>query len=126
MNLRPLRRQLTFSLLPLAAFADHATASVYTGGGLDAGVNQAAQIAGPTQMTLRGAILNLMYKVLGFLALLAVFMIVMGGAYLIVSGGSDEIKEKVKKIVLYVCIGLVIVLFARAIVGFITQGIYFG
>ncbi len=126
MTIRSLRRSLTFSLLPLAMVADRVCASVFTGGGLQSGVGAASEISGTSHVTLREAILNLMYKVLGYLALLAVFMIVMGGAYLIVSGGSDEIKEKVKKIVLYVCIGLIIVLLARVIVGFITQGLVLG
>ncbi len=123
MTLRSLTSSITF---PLLSFVERASASVFNGGGLESGVQAAGEISGTSHLTLREAILSLLYQVLSYLALLGVFMIIIGGAYLIVSGGSDEIKEKVKKIVLYVVIGLIIVLLARVIVGFFTQGLFLG
>ncbi len=118
-------RRLTFALLPLAAVADRAVAQVYNGPGLYGGVEHAAGISGPSHMTLRGAVLNILYKVLNYLALIAVAVIIFAGFYLVVSQGSDDVKEKVKKIILYVAIGLLIVFFARLFVGFITNMIFY-
>src|SRR5207244_3656623 len=71
----------------------------------------------------RNIILRALSFVLDFLALAAVVFIVIAGIRLIVSQGGDEQKEKAKKIILYVIIGLLIVLFARVIVGFFTDTI---
>ena len=57
---------------------------------------------------------------LNFLALLAIIFIVVAGIRLIVSQGEDEQKDKAKKTILYVIVGLIIILFARVIVGFFT------
>ena len=72
---------------------------------------------------IRTAILNALKFVLNFLALLAVIFIVVAGIRLIVSQGEQEQKDKAKKTILYVIIGLLIVLFARVIVGFFTTGV---
>lgn len=69
----------------------------------------------------RDIILEALKLVLDFLALAAVIFIIIAGIRLIVSGGSDEQKDKAKKTILYVIIGLLIVLFARVIVGFFTE-----
>lgn len=70
---------------------------------------------------IRDIILRALTFVLDFLALAAVVFIVIAGIRLIVSQGSDEQKDKAKKIILYVIIGLLVVLFARVIVGFFTD-----
>jgi type IV secretory pathway VirB2 component (pilin) len=69
---------------------------------------------------IRTAILNVLKFVLTFLALLAIIFIVVAGIRLIVSQGEEEQKEKAKKTILYVIIGLIVILFARVIVGFFT------
>ncbi len=58
--------------------------------------------------------------VLDFLGLIAVLFIIIAGIRLIVSQGEEEQKEKAKKTILYVIIGLIIILFARVIVSFVT------
>ncbi len=73
------------------------------------------------QDSIRGVIVNVLMLVLDFMALAAVVFVVIAGIRLIVSGGNDEAKDKAKKIILYVIIGLLIILFARVIVGFFTS-----
>ncbi len=69
----------------------------------------------------RDIILRIMRFVLDFLALIAVVFIIIAGIRLIVSQGSDEQKDKAKKTILYVIVGLIVVLFARVIVSFFTE-----
>ena len=69
---------------------------------------------------IRSAVVKMLTLVLNFLALLAIIFIVVAGIRLIVSQGEDEQKDKAKKTILYVIVGLIIILFARVIVGFFT------
>lgn len=71
----------------------------------------------------RDIVLRALSFVLDFLALAAVIFIVIAGIRLIVSQGGDEQKDKAKKTILFVIIGLLIILFARVIVGFFTDTI---
>lgn len=70
---------------------------------------------------IRQIILSVLTYVLNFLALFAIIFIVVAGFRLIVSQGEEEQKEKAKKTILYVVLGLIAVLFARVIVGFFTE-----
>ncbi|MBI3619446.1 hypothetical protein HY213_05445 [Candidatus Peregrinibacteria bacterium] len=70
---------------------------------------------------IRTIIVNLLQLVLSFLALAAVVFIVIAGIRLIVSQGEEEQKNKAKKTIIYVVIGLIVVLFAKVIVGFISS-----
>ena len=101
--------------------AVHADGPVFNGGGLNEGINQANGINGPvTGNDVRTTIVNVLKTVLNYLGLFAVIMIVVAGFYLVLSGGNEEVKEKAKKIILYVVIGLLVIIFARAIVLFVT------
>ena len=93
--------------------------AVFNGGSLNEGVNHAKNIGGLTRSDLREAILNVLLFVLNFLALAAVVVIVIAGIYLIVGQGSEESKDKAKKMIFYVIVGLVVILFARVIVGLV-------
>lgn len=64
---------------------------------------------------------DILKAVLNFLALIAVVVVVIAGIRLIVSQGEDDAKDKAKKTILYALIGLIIVLFARVIVGLVTD-----
>lgn len=77
--------------------------------------------AATDQAGIRDKITDLLIIVLNFLALLAVIMLVIAGIKLIVSQGEEEEKNKAKKIILYVIAGLLLILFARVIVGFIAH-----
>lgn len=71
----------------------------------------------------RETVTSVLRYVLSFLALIAVVIIVIAGIRLIVSQGNEEERDKSKKTILYAVIGLLIVLFARVIVGFFTSQI---
>src|SRR3989344_3443264 len=73
-----------------------------------------------TQTNIKGAIVDIIVRVLDFILLIAVVFVIVAGIRLIVSGGSDEQKDKAKKTIIYVIIGIIIVLFARVIVVFVN------
>lgn len=95
----------------------HALAQVYNGPGLQQGADSLG-VAGVQSGSLRSTIANIVNKVLTYVALIAVIMIIIAGLYLILSLGSDSGKETAKKIVLYVAIGLILILVAKALVMF--------
>ncbi len=68
---------------------------------------------------IRNAILRVVKTVLDFVLLLAVVYVIVAGIRLVVSGGDDGEKDKAKKTIIYVIIGIIIVLLARVIVTFI-------
>jgi hypothetical protein len=117
----------TLSRWSLAASAASVTALV----GISSAV---AQFAGPDP-TLPGTpsaggtdaenyrqiVIRILTAVLNFLALIAVVVVVIAGIRLIISQGDEEAMGKAKKAIFYALIGLVIVLFARVIVGLITS-----
>ena len=100
-----------------------ASAQVFNGPGLAGGVAEAGVIEGPVHGSLRGVILSFLYKALGFLALAGVVMIVIAGFTFVLSGGSDTAKDRAKKMILFVVIGLIVILFARTVVGFFLNGL---
>lgn len=104
---------LTGALAPTSALAGF-------GGNIPAipGTPSAVDKAG-----VRDLILRLLSFVLDFLAIASVVFIVIAGFYLVFSQGGDEQKDKAKKIILYVILGLIVILFARVIVGFFTDTI---
>ena len=81
-------------------------------GGPDPGSNPTA--------TIRSVVLHILGIVLNYLALVAVIFIVVAGIRLIVSQGDDTAKDKAKKTILYVAIGLIVILLARVAVQFIS------
>ncbi len=103
----------------LALFPTKIAAQVYNGGGLQDGVNSTGNFNLPNA-DLRTVVLNILETVLSFLALAAVVVVIIAGIYLIVGLGSDESRDKAKKIIQYTLIGLLIVLFSRVIVGLVT------
>ncbi|OGJ54962.1 hypothetical protein A3D11_02670 [Candidatus Peribacteria bacterium RIFCSPHIGHO2_02_FULL_49_16] len=75
----------------------------------------------PGSPDLRATVTSILSQVLNFLALLAAVVIVIAGIRLIISQGEEEQKEKAKKTITYAIIGLLVILFAKAIVLFITS-----
>lgn len=104
-------------------FVANAHAQVFNGPGLEAGVAEAGLIDGPAQAPLRFIILDLLFKALEFLGLAGMVMFVIAGFMFVLSGGSDTAKDRAKKIMLYVIIGLIVILFAGAVVGFFLNGL---
>lgn len=64
---------------------------------------------------------NILGMVLNLLGLLAAVVIVIAGIRLIFSMGDEEGKETAKKTILYAVIGLLIILFAKAIITFVLS-----
>ena len=80
-------------------------------GGIDAGSDD----------TIRQSVLDVLERVLNFMALIAVIFIVVAGIRLVVSQGEEQEKDKAKKTIIYVIIGLVVILIASAIVSFVSD-----
>ena len=110
-------------LLSAYLLVSRVSAQVFNGPGLHAGVQEAALIEGPVHAPLRVIILSFLYKALFFLGLAAMVMMVIAGFTFVLSGGSDTAKDRAKKIMIYVAIGLIVILFARAAVGFFLNGL---
>ncbi len=108
----------------LACASSALAQTVFNGPGLQGGVKEAGTISGPVHSSLREVVLTLLRRVLDYLALAAVVVIVGAGVYLVVGGGSEDSKNKAKTIILYTIIGLLVVLLARAVVGFVMYGIF--
>lgn len=112
---------LPSGLLLWAVAAQSALASVYNGGGLNQGVDEAGQIVDGRNANVREIIVRVLATVLDFVILAVVIAIVVAGIFLIVSGGSDTSKDKAKKIILYAIVGLIIILLAKLVVGFVLE-----
>jgi len=78
-------------------------------------------VDGGSESAVRQGILDILTVVLNFMALIAVIFIVIAGIRLVVSQGEEQEKDKAKKTILYVIIGLVVILIAQAIVSFIAD-----
>lgn len=105
-------------------FLSPASAQVFGGPGLEGGVDAGGDIDGPLNASLRDIAEYMLRYVIDFLALAAVIVIVVAGIWLVVGTGSDDSKTKAKTIIIYTIVGLLVVLLARAVVGFITIGIF--
>lgn len=59
--------------------------------------------------------------VLDFVLILAVIFVIIAGLRLIVSGGDEGEKDKAKKTIIYVIVGIIVVLVARILVTFVDS-----
>lgn len=66
----------------------------------------------------REAVVKVLRYVVSFLALAGVIAIVVAGIMMVVGGGSDTSVQRAKKIIIYTLVGILVVFFARVIVGF--------
>lgn len=108
-----------FTILPAQGIA-----AVFDGGGAQAGIGQAAGISGLAKGDPRSVIERALRTVMNFVSLMAVIAIVVAGIFLILGMGDETSKERAKKIILYTIIGLLVLLFVRVIVGFVTRSIF--
>ena len=69
----------------------------------------------------RDSIVKVINFVLTFLALIAVIFVIVGGFRILAAGGNEENVTKGRKTIIYAIIGLLIIFFARVIVGFFTS-----
>ena len=115
-------RALGFSIaragtaLYLAALPLGRAALAQFGGDLPDIENTAAGGAGAT----RDSIVRVINFVLTFLALVAVVFVIVGGFRILAAGGNEENVTKGRKTIIYAIIGLLVIFFARVIVGFFT------
>ena len=90
--------------------------------GLDEGIidtGVGGEIGYDDDSDLKATITNIVQWALGFLALIAVIMIIVGGFMWMTAGGNEERVEKAKKMISAAVIGLIIILLAWAIVIFV-------
>ena len=95
----------------------------YDGGGIQEGIERAQAISGLTDKGLRETIIEILFIVLGFMGLAAVVVIVIAGIMMVVSGGDEQLIGRAKKIIFWAIIGLLVILFASGIVGFIANDV---
>jgi len=95
---------------------------VYQGDGVNAGIEKAGEIEGVSSATsISAVILNIVSFILNLALLLAVVAIIVAGIYLIVSNGDEGQKDKAKRIIFYVIIGIIVILLSRVIVSFVIS-----
>jgi hypothetical protein len=100
-----------------------AHAAVFDGGGLEQGMGALAGVTGVPTGDVRGTVVRLIGTVLSFMALAATVIVIIAGIMIVTSFGNDDRVEKAKSAIKYALIGLVVLLFARAIVSLVT--VYF-
>lgn len=107
------------------AWMPKAMAQVYSGCGILCGISGASGITGLAQST---SISELIMKIITFILdialILAVLAIIIAGLYLITSQGDEGQKDKAKRIIFYAIIGILLILFSRAIV-MVVNSIFF-
>lgn len=102
------------SLIPSTGLAAQYGGGINEGFGLLSGLNG---ISSSTSISV--IIMRIIEFILNLTLILAVAAIIVAGIYLIVSNGDEAQKDKAKKIITYVIIGILIILLARAIVSFV-------
>ena len=74
-----------------------------------------------SSVDIKAALVSLITKVLDFILIVAVIFVIVAGIRLIVSGGEEGEKDKAKKTIIYVIVGIIVVLLARVIVTFVNN-----
>jgi len=107
------------------AWMPSAMAQVYSGCGIMCGISGASGITGLAQSTsISELILRIIAFILDIALILAVLAIIIAGLYLITSNGDEGQKDKAKRIIFYAVIGILLILFSRAIV-LVVNNIFF-
>lgn len=98
--------------------------SIATQGGIEGGINELENIVQPPVATnasgVRDVIVKIINFILSFLTLIAVIAIIVAGFLLILGFGSEASATRARKIIIYTIVGLIVIFFARVIVGFFT------
>lgn len=66
-------------------------------------------------------VLRIIEFILNIILIIAVLFVIIAGVRLIISSGNDEQKDAAKKTIIYVIAGIIVILFARAIVVFVKN-----
>lgn len=93
----------------------------WNGPGVPGGVNEATNLDTGGTTDFRQRVIDILNRIIELLGILCVVILVIGGLMLVAGMGSDDSREKVRKIVLYTIVGLILVLFAKAVVDFYTD-----
>lgn len=104
------------TLLPTRALANQ---PVFDGpdNGLEEGLRQAQQRVGLNAAgDAEDTIVDIVARILDFVGLAAVIVIIIAGIMLIVGMGSEDSRDRAKRIVLYTIIGLFLIILSRVIV----------
>ncbi len=109
-----LAQSMTLSADVTTDFVPCASEPCYNGSGLT--TNPAIDV--PHDLTVTQLVLRIINFILDVILIIAVLAIIIAGVYLITGLGSESSKEKAKSIILYVIIGILVILFSRAIVVF--------
>lgn len=109
-----------FALPTLHSLIPIAHASIYDGCGFLCGMDAFADNLSIATGDPRAVVTNIIQAVLSFMSLLAVITVIIAGIWLIVGLGSEDSRERAKKIILYTLLGLVIILFSKVIVSLVT------
>ncbi|MCX7779210.1 MAG: hypothetical protein N2259_03155 [Patescibacteria group bacterium] len=83
--------------------------------------NMALQNILPTNVDLPGLVFSIIRYILGFLGVVAVVVIIIGGFMWMTAAGNEEKVAKAKKVLVQGLIGLVIVMLAFAIATFVMS-----
>lgn len=108
-------KKIATGLLTIAALALPLTAAAQVGTG------NYGTTFGLGTADLESTVVNVVQWVLGFLGLVAVIMILIGGFQWMTAGGNEEKIASAKKIISAAVIGLIVVLLAWAIVIFVVS-----
>lgn len=115
-KLNDLSLRVSYGAIALLAMPQVAMAQTIFGPTPDIG-----GVDGSDTNAIRSGILRVLTIILSFMALVAVIVIVIAGIRLVVSQGEEQEKDKAKKTIFYAIIGLVVILLAQAIVGFVES-----
>lgn len=105
----------------VAALAFLSAPKAFAQGELFGPVPDIGGVDGTDTDAIRTGILDILDIILSFMALIAVVIIVIAGIQLVISQGEEQAKDKAKKSIFYAIIGLVVILLAQAIVGFVQD-----
>ncbi|MBM3227941.1 hypothetical protein FJZ27_03730 [Candidatus Peribacteria bacterium] len=71
------------------------------------------------QANLHQGVVNVVNALLNFVALIVLVLIVISGFRLLLSQGDEGARDSAKKTIIYLIIGLIVIVFARALATFI-------
>jgi hypothetical protein len=79
------------------------------------------QVDIPTgDLNVRDSVEKTLNVIVGFVALAGVVAIITAGMFLLLGMGSESSAQRAKKIIIYAIVGILVIFFARVIVGFFT------
>jgi formate hydrogenlyase subunit 3/multisubunit Na+/H+ antiporter MnhD subunit len=102
------------------ALATPASAAIFGGPGLQGGINEARNIDGLSQKDPWQIGQEVLLIAISFVSLLAIIALVVAGIMLILDMGNDQAKDRAKKTVIYTIIALILLLFSRVLVTFVS------